>query len=111
MDPLRDRPGGVSSWYSIFMPKRTSIRSTPRKAAADPNTISRIMSEMGRKGGLKGGKARAAALTAEERQETARRAARTRWSPPERSQFEEQKRQFQSIPAHVLKNYEGRFVA
>lgn len=33
----------------------------------------------GRNGGLKGGKARAAKLSAEERSEIARRAARTRW--------------------------------
>ncbi len=34
----------------------------------------------GRKGGLKGGKARAANLSAEERQEIARKAAQARWS-------------------------------
>jgi hypothetical protein len=36
--------------------------------------------ELGRRGGLKGGKARAAKLTAEQRREIARRAAETRWS-------------------------------
>lgn len=36
--------------------------------------------ELGRKGGLKGGKARAAKLTPEERSEAARRAAAARWS-------------------------------
>ncbi|MGN6373917.1 MAG: histone H1 [Solirubrobacteraceae bacterium] len=36
--------------------------------------------ELGRKGGLKGGKARAAKMTPEERSEAARRAARARWS-------------------------------
>lgn len=35
--------------------------------------------ELGRKGGLKGGKARAAKMTAEERSEAARRAAQARW--------------------------------
>jgi hypothetical protein len=34
----------------------------------------------GRKGGLKGGKARAEKLTPEERSESARRAARARWA-------------------------------
>jgi len=34
---------------------------------------------LGRRGGLKGGKARAAKLTAQERSEIAKRAARTRW--------------------------------
>ncbi len=35
---------------------------------------------LGRKGGLKGGKARAAKLTAEQRSEIARKAARSRWA-------------------------------
>jgi hypothetical protein len=35
---------------------------------------------LGRKGGLKGGKARAANMTAEARSEAARRAARARWN-------------------------------
>jgi hypothetical protein len=35
--------------------------------------------ELGRKGGLKGGKARAAKMTAEERSEAAKRAAEARW--------------------------------
>jgi hypothetical protein len=35
---------------------------------------------MGRMGGLKGGKARAAKMTAEERSESAKRAATARWS-------------------------------
>jgi len=35
--------------------------------------------ELGRKGGLKGGKARAAKLTAEERSAIAKKAASTRW--------------------------------
>jgi hypothetical protein len=36
--------------------------------------------ELGRKGGLKGGKARAAKLTPEERSEIARKAAQHRWA-------------------------------
>jgi hypothetical protein len=36
--------------------------------------------EAGRKGGLKGGKARAKKLTGKERSESAKKAARTRWS-------------------------------
>ncbi|MGH9014621.1 MAG: hypothetical protein ACRDZ1_11875 [Acidimicrobiia bacterium] len=35
--------------------------------------------ELGRRGGLKGGKARAKKLTAKQRSEIARRAARSRW--------------------------------
>jgi hypothetical protein len=36
----------------------------------------------GRKGGRKGGQARASLLTAERRSEIARKAARARWHPP-----------------------------
>lgn len=35
---------------------------------------------LGRKGGLKGGKARAAKMTAKQRSEAARKAAQTRWA-------------------------------
>lgn len=37
---------------------------------------------LGRRGGLKGGKARAKTLTAERRAEIARKAARSRWKSP-----------------------------
>jgi hypothetical protein len=40
--------------------------------------------ELGRRGGLKGGKARAAKLTPEERAEIARIAARARWKKSDR---------------------------
>jgi hypothetical protein len=36
--------------------------------------------ELGRKGGLKGGKARAQRMTAEQRREAAKKAARARWA-------------------------------
>jgi general stress protein YciG len=46
--------------------------------------ISKVMREMGRKGGKaaggKGGKARMAALTPEQRKELARKAAQARWA-------------------------------
>lgn len=44
-------------------------------AGKDPAAVA-----LGRKGGLKGGKARAEKMTAEQRSESARRAARARWS-------------------------------
>ena len=46
--------------------------------AEEPKTLS-PKAVAGRKGGLKGGKARAEKLTPEERVESARRAARKRW--------------------------------
>lgn len=44
-------------------------------AGKDPAAVA-----LGRKGGLKGGRARAARMTAEERSEAARRAAAARWA-------------------------------
>ena len=43
---------------------------------------SKVAQESGRAGGLKGGKARAKKLTAEERSEIAKRAAAVRWQKP-----------------------------
>ena len=42
---------------------------------------------LGRLGGLKGGKARAAKLTAEERSASARKAALSRWSPAKKKKL------------------------
>jgi hypothetical protein len=46
----------------------------PESAGKNPAAV-----EVGRKGGLKGGKARASKLTASERSEAAKRAAQARW--------------------------------
>ncbi len=46
-------------------------------AGKDPAAVA-----LGRKGGLKGGKARAATMTAEQRSEAARKAAAARWKKP-----------------------------
>jgi hypothetical protein len=46
---------------------------------ATPLEISRVMSEMGRRGGRIGGKKRAASLSPEKRREIALKAARCRW--------------------------------
>ena len=48
---------------------------TPEEQGKDPAAVKR-----GRAGGLKGGKARAAKLSAKSRQESARRAVQARWS-------------------------------
>jgi hypothetical protein len=71
-----------------------------RKRPRDPNQLARLITdiatgevedrapddgknaaavELGRKGGLKGGEARAAKMSAEERKEAAKRAAEARW--------------------------------
>ncbi|MEX2170584.1 MAG: hypothetical protein WD851_14810 [Pirellulales bacterium] len=52
-------------------PKRKRVKKNPAAVA------------LGRKGGLKGGKARAAKLTPEQRAESARKAAKARWTKGE----------------------------
>ena len=56
-------------------------------AAPEPppttDEIRRVMSALGRQGGLKGGKARADALTSKKRSDIAKKAALARWKPKE----------------------------
>jgi hypothetical protein len=55
-------------------PAQAEDPEKPPEREKDPAAVS-----LGRKGGLKGGKARAAKLTAEERSEIGKRAAKARW--------------------------------
>ena len=50
---------------------------TPEEQGKDPAAVA-----LGRKGGLKGGKARASKLTPSERTQAARKAAKARWRNP-----------------------------
>ncbi len=73
------------------MPKRSSKKPDVNQLAAD--IVSKVTGDsevapaeknlaavmLGRRGGLKGGKARAAKLSAERRSEIARKAAKARW--------------------------------
>jgi hypothetical protein len=58
---------------------RASRQPSHRDEEADAARHARAV-ESGRQGGRKGGKSRAEQLTAEERSESARKAARARWS-------------------------------
>lgn len=51
----------------------------PEEQSKEKSAISEYLSQIGRKGGLKGGKARAARLTEERRKEIAKDAATKRW--------------------------------
>ena len=53
--------------------------SEASKSVSIPSAIAAYLSKIGRKGGLKGGKARAAKLTAKKRTEIAKKAAKARW--------------------------------
>lgn len=70
------RPTDLNSLAaSIVADSTDEDKAEPADDGKDPAAVS-----LGRRGGLKGGRARAEKLTAEERSETARRAARARWN-------------------------------
>ena len=54
--------------------------STEEPEQPERSEISKYLSEIGRKGGLKGGKARAEKLTPAQRKKIAQEAAKARWS-------------------------------
>ena len=61
--------------YEVF---QKAIGEIPKEEPADPNKNPAAVT-LGRLGGLKGGKARANKLTADERKAIAKKAAETRW--------------------------------
>ena len=87
------------------MPKRSrtrkpAVKLRPRAEKSDPNESAfNVLQQMfkkaqaegkdplavalGRRGGLKGGRARAEKLTADQRQESAKKAAQARWKKPD----------------------------
>ena len=75
-DRSRKRPRDLNALAKSIVDDATSEdRATDEgMPVKDPAAVS-----LGRKGGLKGGKARAAKLTAEERSASAKRAAAVRW--------------------------------
>ena len=68
---------GAGDQTATFDPAVTveAAESLSTDATKDPAAVA-----LGRKGGLKGGKARAAKLTAEQRSEIAKKAAAARWN-------------------------------
>lgn len=75
-DRSRKRPTDVNELGAWIVDRDTSDEPEPDPdAGKDPAAVA-----LGRKGGLKGGKARAAKMTAEERSEAARKAAQARWN-------------------------------
>jgi len=76
-DRSRKRPHDSNQLAKLIADIATGEAEDPVEeiGAKDPAAVA-----LGRRGGLKGGKARAASMTAEERSEAARRAAEARWS-------------------------------
>jgi len=70
------RPADLNSLAASIVNEATDEdKPEPVDDGKDPAAVA-----LGRKGGLKGGKARAAKLTPEQRSATARKAARARWN-------------------------------
>lgn len=74
-DRSRKRPRDPNQLAKLVVDIATGeAKDTPEDANKNPAAVA-----LGRKGGLKGGKARAASMTPEERTDAARRAAQARW--------------------------------
>lgn len=70
----RKRPRDLNALAKSIVDEATGEKPRPDERPKNPAAV-----ELGRMGGLKGGKARAAALTPERRAEIARKAAAARW--------------------------------
>lgn len=79
MEKKPKRPKDINQLAALIAEQATS---DPKPDQAEEPTKDPLAVELGRRGGLKGGKARAEKLTPEERKEIAKKAARARWSKP-----------------------------
>ena len=68
------RPRDVSEWAHQIVEEST------RQSKPTPSVISKVMAEMGRRGGRIGGKRRMETMTAEQRSTVASNAAKKRWA-------------------------------
>jgi hypothetical protein len=75
-DRSRKRPRDPNQLGKLIVDIATGdVEDAREDTGKDPAAVA-----LGRKGGLKGGKARAASMTPEQRSEAAKRAAQARWS-------------------------------
>ncbi len=75
-DRSRKRPRDSNQLAKLVVDIATGEdEDTPKDTGKDPAAVA-----LGRKGGLKGGKARAAKMSKKERTESAKKAATARWS-------------------------------
>ena len=76
--PLPKDPNQLAHAIVKMSTEETEEQPKPDERSA----ISKYLAEIGKKGGLKGGKARAAKLSAKRRVEIAKNAAKKRWNKP-----------------------------
>jgi hypothetical protein len=67
-------------FFRIILPRFARTAMSDRNRDDDKSETTAAAKKLGRRGGLKGGKARAAVLTPEQRSEIARRAVEARWA-------------------------------
>jgi hypothetical protein len=78
LDRSRKRPRDPNQLGKLIVDIATDeADDTAVDSGKDPAAVA-----LGRKGGLRGGKARAKKMTSDERREAAQRAARARWAKP-----------------------------
>lgn len=75
------RPRDLNQLAKFIVDKATSESAPDNLAPPIPSAKDPAAVSLGRKGGLKGGVARARALTKKQRSEIARKAAKARWKP------------------------------
>ena len=73
------RPRDVNQLAHFLVQATTGQAEEKPAAAVTQADVRRVMTELGRRGGKKGGIARAKTLTEEQRREIALKAARARW--------------------------------
>jgi hypothetical protein len=77
-----------NSWFAAQYDTKTPLAMPDRlrynRSMAEEKNPAAV--ELGRRGGLKGGPARAAKMTPEERSESARKAAKARWAKKRREE-------------------------
>lgn len=73
------RPRDTNQLAKLIVGIATGDAPAPVDDGKDPAAVS-----LGRRGGLKGGKARAASMTAKKRAEIAKKAAAARWNPQQK---------------------------
>lgn len=82
--PKRPRDFNARAFQSVAILTGTAEELPPPEESAEPaDPVRAAAALIGRKGGLKGGKARAAKMTPEERSASAKRAAAARWKRSE----------------------------
>jgi hypothetical protein len=78
--PKRTRKAQDVNQWAYDIVRRSTAETESQPVKLDPALISHVMTELGRRGGRKGGKIRMAMLTPKQRSAFGSKAARARWA-------------------------------